>query len=71
MTTNEIYSDHITIESANDNKETRKNSIYDSHAFDKPTKRRGHTILAFAKFLYDSKKKTVLGRDALNWGKSN
>jgi hypothetical protein len=44
-------------------------SIDDGSLIDKNEKKKKNSAKAFAKFLYDPRKKTVLGRDSLTWGK--
>lgn len=47
---------------------SRTSSIISSLA-DKSEKKKKSSIKSIINFLYNPKKKTVLGRDSLNWGK--
>lgn len=67
MTSKNEKSDDIAIVPLTTNGESRKSSIDDDGLSDKNKKR--NTGKSFAKFLYNPRKQTVLGRDSLNWGK--
>ncbi|CAF0727498.1 unnamed protein product [Rotaria sordida] len=69
MINREIQSSDITIEPTNVNIELQKNDTNVNNLLDKNIKKTKNSRKSFAKFLYNSKRKTVLGRDALNWAK--
>ena len=54
---------------ANGEAESRRTSTEDEDLLDGTVKKKNNAGKAFANFLYNPRKKTVLGRDALNWGK--
>jgi hypothetical protein len=68
MTSKNGKSDDIAIVPLNSNGESRKSSTDDDDGLSDKNKKR-NTGKSFAKFLYNPRKKTVLGRDSLNWGK--
>ncbi|CAF1560392.1 unnamed protein product, partial [Adineta steineri] len=70
MASNNERSDDITLVPTNTGAEQRKDSHWnDDKLSGLPTKKKGNAAKAFMNFLYNPKKKTVLGRDSLNWAK--
>ncbi|CAF1581851.1 unnamed protein product, partial [Adineta steineri] len=70
MASNNERSDDITLVPTNTGAEQRKDSHWnDDKLSGLPTKKKGNAAKAFMNFLYNPEKKTVLGRDSLNWAK--
>jgi hypothetical protein len=69
MASKNEQSGHITTAPAHVNIVSRKLSSDDDTLLDETKKKKSYAAKAFAHFLYDPKRRTVLGRDALNWGK--
>lgn len=67
MTSKNEKSDDIATAPLNGHDESQKSTTDDDSLSDKNKKR--NTGKSFAKFLYNPRKQTVLGRDSLNWGK--
>ncbi|CAF2138223.1 unnamed protein product [Rotaria magnacalcarata] len=68
-TNRETQPNDITIEPANRDREVQKSRTDVNNLLDENTKKRVNARLSFGTFFYDSRHKTVLGRDALNWVK--
>ncbi len=69
MANKDERSGDIAIAPININDESQKNSSDADSLLDKNEKKKGRSGKSFANFLYNPKKRTVLGRDGLNWGK--
>ncbi|CAF2434635.1 unnamed protein product [Rotaria sp. Silwood2] len=70
MTNREIQSSDITIEPTNVNIELQNSSRNVDKLLDKNIEKTQNSRESFANFLYNSRRKTVLGRSARNWGNS-
>lgn len=69
MTNREIQSSGITLEPAKVNVEMQNSDSNVNLLSDKIVKKTQKSRESFINFVYNSRKNTVLGRDALNWGK--
>ncbi len=69
MANKDERSGDIAIAPININDESQKNRSDADSLLGKNEKKKGRSGRAFATFLYNPKKRTVLGRDGLNWGK--
>ncbi|CAF1046934.1 unnamed protein product [Rotaria sp. Silwood1] len=70
MTNREIQSSDITVEPTNVNLELQNSNTTVNKLVDKNVKKTQNSTKSFTNFLYNSRQKTVLGRNALNWGNS-
>jgi hypothetical protein len=69
MASKNVQASDIFIERGDSNVDGRRSSIEDDSLSGKSEKRKRTSRKAIANFLYNPRKQTVLGRDALNWGK--
>ncbi|CAF3449093.1 unnamed protein product [Rotaria sp. Silwood1] len=69
MTNREIQSSDITVEPTNVNLELQNSNTTVNKLVDKNVKKTQNSTKSFTNFLYNSRQKTVLGRNALNWAK--
>ncbi len=68
MTSREKQAADIAVAPINPNEDLRRISR-DESVVDDNGKKKKRSGKSFANFLYDPVRKTVLGRDGLNWGK--
>ncbi len=69
MTNKEKQSDDIAVTPLNINEDGRKMSTENDNSFDTDEEKKKRSGKSMLSFLYNPKKRTVLGRDGLNWGK--
>jgi hypothetical protein len=68
MTSNTKEASDVLIAPTNANNELRRDSE-DDDSLNGNVKKKGKSVKAAVNFLFNPRKRTVLGRDALNWGK--